>query len=249
MDGHYIAVTAQNATIEFDITDNGAAISGFNFEEIDSTCEPGNVERAFFWNGQSRPLDGSGRIDVTLRYTYTNGGGGSLRFVGAIETADRASGTLSQSETYTSGAGVTYSCNANTTWAGGSGASAAQPAQHALPGHYVGTTSQGAALQFDIVPDTVGRLMKNFSFDELDGTCDPELSVTSTGGRFQDMFVDAVGHQHSVFTQPDLVLTIDSTVDTKGHVSGTVLATMTYVEAGTTYACTTGLLTWTANLS
>jgi hypothetical protein len=251
--GSYVATTAQGGTLEFRIVGEAplVTIDPVAFDEIDKTCTPGPFGWGFAWKpGGSGSVGDDGRFSLTLPYTYQSGGSGSVVFAGIVDTTGRASGTLTLSESY-SGAttGTHYSCTASTTWSGGTGAAAPAPTAHAPLGHYAGTTSQGAAVQFDVVSGGSGRVMTNMSIVEIDESCDPgQLRLKMTGYAFDSLFVDGLGHEHDGLTwrSSTEVFTLDSSIDASGHATGTFSDTRPFLYNGTTYACASGTQTWSA---
>jgi hypothetical protein len=249
--GHYSANTSQNTTLQFDLS-NGT-VSKLALTEIDSTCQPGS------WLGgnhisltaQTATLSPTGTFTVTAPITFTDGSTGTLAINGTVNVSGATSGTLTWSNSYTAG-GTAYTCASGTvTWSGGTGATAAPALFGPKLGHYTGITTQNNHIQFDLVVDGNGYLgATNVSVDEIDESCNPAANLTVTGFYFGSFpfFVNASGHMHAAFADPDQTFVLDATIDTSGHATGSLHDSYNIPYAGETFACDSGAVTWTAAL-
>jgi hypothetical protein len=251
--GSYRAVTTQNATLTFDVvaSDGGVALARVALAEIDETCQPGGWQwiTSITLNGQVK-VTAAGRFQLAIPVNY-DGGKGTLTLTGIIDSLGRASGTITNSAAITSG-GRSFSCDSGTVgWTGGTGAGVPQQPQHARPGHYAGTTSQGAAIHFDVVPSGTILLLQNLSIVEVDESCEPgQVSHADTDFSFPGFngYVDASGHVRLRFFADDgsQPFQLDGLIDAAGRASGTFSDTATVDIDGKSYACKSGTQSWIA---
>jgi hypothetical protein len=250
--GNYTGVSSQNASIQFTVS--GAILDLLVVGEIDTTCTPGNWEYYLYGNvAGGLALDTAGKTHGSVAITTTNGNTGTLVVDATVDNAGRASGTMSLTMNV-GGTGGPYSCSSGTiSWTAGTGAAAPPAPQHAKPGHYVGTTAQGAAFVFDIVPSGSILLMNNLSFPELDEDCDPgQVHVAIYDFAFNGFLVDAAGnlriHYETQETDFSRTFSVLGTVDANGHASGTINDQEAFPYGGTNWTCATRAVSWTASL-
>jgi hypothetical protein len=252
MAGSYTGVSSQNASIQFTVS--GSQLQTLVFGEIDGTCSPGGWEYAIYGDlGDTLTIDAAGKVHASIPVTTTSGNTGSVAFDATVDASGRATGSYTLTITV-GGTGGPYACSSGAvTWTGGTGAAAPPPPQHAKPGHYAGTTSQGAAFLFDVAPSGSILMMTQLTFPELDEDCDPgQIHLAFTGFRFVNLLVDAAGNVRELERYDDdstgfhETFSIVGAIDTSGHASGTINDAWTLPQGGTTYTCGSGPVTWTA---
>jgi hypothetical protein len=252
LDGTYTGVTGQNASVQFDLA--GDTLGSLTLSEVDVTCNPGGWESALYGTfsvGES--LDTSGKLHASIPVTTSSGNTGTLVVDITVDAAGKASGSLTLTMTI-GGTGGPYACTSGAVALNaGTGASAPPAPQHAKPGHYVGTTAQGAAFVFDVAPSGTLLLMNNLTFPELDEDCDPgQVSVALKDFHFSNFLVDAAGNLRIVsqVQDPDFTETfaILGSIDANGHASGTISDKAAFPYGGTNWTCASGSVSWTASL-
>jgi hypothetical protein len=137
----------------------------------------------------------------------------------------------------------------------GTGAAARPAPQHAKPGHYVGTTAQGARIVFDIAPSGGLLVMNNLTFPELDEDCDPgqvHLALKDFNFSGSSFLVDAAGSMRAVYrsNEPDFTrtFTVTGSIGPNGQASGTINDQAAFPYGGTNWSCSSGSVSWTASL-
>jgi hypothetical protein len=252
LDGSYTGVSAQNASVQFDLS--GDTLGTLTLGEIDTTCTPGGWENALYGSfsvGES--LDASGKLHASIPVTTTSGSTGTLVVDITADASGKATGALSLTLTV-GGTGGPYSCTSGAvTLTAGTGASAPAAPQHAKPGHYVGTTAQGAAFVFDVAASGTILLMNNLTFPELDEDCDPgQVPIAIKNFHFSNFLVDAAGNLRILYqtASPDFTETfaILGSIDASGHASGTINDKAAFPYGGTNWSCASGSVSWTASL-
>jgi hypothetical protein len=243
-DGHYSAVTSQNTTFEFDLTDGLAR--DFRVSELDATCDPG----AFF-TGNKAYLNGTGQLDEngafasTFLVVFTDGGTGTLNVNGKLTLAGAVAGTFTWTKNYVSG-GTSYSCaSGSVTWSGGTGASSTKAAGHAV-GHYAGTSAQGSAIHFDVITSNGFGYITQLAFNEIDVSCTAGYIgyATDYNAGAYTFFLTASGHMHYASAGTTSSIAIDAAVDGSGHATGTLR--VTFSQSGVD--CDSGPVSWSATL-
>jgi hypothetical protein len=258
--GHYSGATVQNAAISFDVVvvSGAVVVRGITVPEMDETCTPGGGAIAFSVAFGTYPLspDAKGRVHTSLKFDRGDAGRGTFTLDAVVTAAGKASGTLTDTELLNAN-GQTYSCSTGTlAWTAGTGAAAVALAPRAAPGHYHGTTSQGASIDFDVVSSGGVLYAQGLSLVEIDESCAPgQIPVALYDVSFGDapMLVDGHGRLHVVFQQPastldpsSRVFALDATVDTAGHATGTLADHQVVAVDAAMLTCDSGQVSWNA---
>jgi hypothetical protein len=259
--GHYDGVTAQNAPISFDV----AVVSGkvvlreITVPELDETCDPGGGVIAFSVSFGPFALhpDAKGHVNTSLSFDRGNTGRGTFVLDASVDSSGRATGTLVDKESLDAN-GQTYACSTGTlNWTAGTGAAAVPLAPRPEPGHYHGTTSQGASLDFDLVSNSGVLYAQALSVVEVDETCSPgQISIALYNLSFGafPILVDGRGRLHFLFQQvPSSSLdpsartfALDAAIDAAGHAFGTMGDHQVVALDTGALTCDSGQVTWNA---
>jgi hypothetical protein len=259
--GHYSGATAQNAAIAFDVAvvSGKLVLRGITVPELDETCDPGGGAVAF--NVAFGPYalypNAKGHVHTSVSFDRGNAGRGTFVLDATVTRSGHASGTLTDTESLNAN-GQTYACTTGTVaWTAGNGGAAVAVAPRAEPGHYHGTTSQGASVDFDLVSNGGVLYAQGFSVVEVDETCSPgQVSVALYNLSFgaSPMLVDGRGRMHFVYQQvpaSSLDMTartfaLDAAFDAGGHAFGTMTDHQVVDEDTGPLTCDTGQVTWNA---
>jgi hypothetical protein len=252
--GTYTGVSAQNASLQFDLHDG--TLGSMTVGEIDSTCNPGGWEYALFGTFPvGRSLDDAGKLHASIPVQTSSGDSGTLVVDVTVDTTGRATGSLVLTMNVNDTGGP-YTCSSGTVaWNAGTGASAPPAPQHAKPGHYAGTTAQGAAFVFDVAASGSVLVMKNLTFPELDEDCDPgQVHVALKDFNFSgsSFFIDAAGSMRAFYRASDAdfsrTFSITGSIGSNGQASGTINDQEAFPYGGTNWTCASGAVGWSATL-
>jgi hypothetical protein len=259
--GHYSGATAQNAAISFDIAvvSGKIVLRGITVPELDETCEPGGGTIAFSvaFGAFALHPDAKGRVHTRVSFDRGNAGRGTFALDATVTTAGHATGTLTDTELLNAN-GQTYACSSGSlSWTAGTGAAAVPLAPRPQPGHYHGTTSQGASIDLDVVSSGGVLYAQSLSLVEVDESCSPgqvPVALYNVSFGAAPMLVDGRGRLHFVFQQdPSSSLdtsartfTIDASFDRAGHVFGTLVDHQVIPQDGGALTCDTGQVSWNA---
>lgn len=258
--GHYTGATAQNGAISFDvaIASGKVVLRGITVPELDESCDPGGGTIAFSVAFGSFPLhpDAKGRVRTSLSFDRGNAGRGTFALDATVNASGHATGTLTDTESLNAN-GQTYACSTGSlAWTAGTGAAAVPRAPVPQTGHYHGTTSQNASIDFDVVSNGGVLYAQGLSFVELDESCSPgqvRLALYNVSFGAAPILVDGHGRLHFVFQQvpvssldPARTFALDATFDAAGHAFGTATDQQVVAQDTETLTCDSGQVTWSA---
>ncbi len=129
------------------------------------------------------------------------------------------------------------------------------PKPVAVPGHYVGRTSQNEVFDFDVTAD--GKAVVNLATGQVNESCTPGASLS--GGNIalpgQALAIDATGtfsyDASGIGTvgsdASHVTVTIEGHLSPGGVAAGNLQSDTSFVHEGTAYSCSSGLVSWTAS--